>query len=222
MSDEQHVDDSLIGQLPLHFRLALSYAPVTSRRHWLAALAFDARLGAALRQTSEPVMAQLRLAWWRDRLGEAAGGSPAREPLLARIREWPDAGKRLIPLVDGWEALLAETPISGDALEAFAAGRVALVGGLCEALDCNGSDYAQLARDWALADLMVHLSDSVERDRVRVLLVGAGGDRPRTARAMRPLAVLAALSRLAARKGHARVLQSPKSLIYAIRVGIFG
>ena len=222
MSDEQHVDDLLIGQLPLHFRLALSYAPVTARRPWLAALAFDARLGAALRQTSEPVMAQLRLSWWRDRLGETAGGSPAREPLLARIREWPDAGKRLIPLVDGWEALLDETPISGDALECFAAGRVALVEGLCEAIDCNGSDYASLGRDWALADLIVHLSDFDERDRVRAMMTVAGERRQRTARVMRPLAVLAALSRFAASKGHVRVLQSPNSLIYAIKVGIFG
>jgi len=222
MSDAQPIEDTLIGQLPLHFRLALSYAPARTRDHWLTALAFDARLGAALRQASEPVMAQLRMAWWRDRLGEDAGAASAREPLLARLRLWPEAGKGLISLVDGWEALLEEAPISTEAIEAFVAGRVALIGALGRALASEGPGYALLAREWALADLMVHLRDGEERDRVRRLLEELTGKRPRTERGLRPLAILAALSRLAARKGQVRVLESPSALFLAMKVGIFG
>jgi phytoene synthase len=53
------MDRSLLEALPTAQRLALSYAPPSARPATLALLALDARLGAAVRQRGEPVLATL-------------------------------------------------------------------------------------------------------------------------------------------------------------------
>ena len=61
-------DDSLLlGLTPLH-RLALAYAPAASRGAWLGFLALDMRLAAIVRAAREPMIGQIKLAWWRERL----------------------------------------------------------------------------------------------------------------------------------------------------------
>ena len=49
-------------------------------------------------------MIQLRLAWWRDRLGEPADTWPRGEPLLAILPAWDAERAALAALVDAWEA----------------------------------------------------------------------------------------------------------------------
>ena len=49
---------------PMH-RLALAYAPAEARPAWAGLLALDARLAGVVRAAREPVLGQLRLAWWR-------------------------------------------------------------------------------------------------------------------------------------------------------------
>lgn len=85
-------------------RLAVAYAPAPARTIWLGLLALDRRLADAARDGREPIMVQLRLAWWRDRFAEPATQWPTGEPLLALLRAWDTERAALQALVDGWEA----------------------------------------------------------------------------------------------------------------------
>ena len=208
-----------VGELAPLARLALAYAPGPARADWLTILLLDARLAGVVRSAREPMLAQLRLAWWRDRLGEAPAGWPAGEPLLARLRDWGDAARGLTSLVDGWEALLGEPPLPETALSEFAAGRGAGMAALAGRLGADPATSGQLGQAWALADLTLHLSDGAERAAAQALLEAA---RPvRVGRAMRPLAVLAGLNLRAVRRGRGDPLDGPAALLAAIRLGMF-
>jgi len=91
-------------------------------------------------------MIQLRLAWWRDRLGEPAGDWPRGEPLLGLLRAWDSERSALTALVDGWEAQVVGED-GGVALDRARAGAIlALVrmAGLVET-----PALVNAARDWA-------------------------------------------------------------------------
>ncbi len=214
------MDDELIATLPPISRLALAYAPARSRADWLTLLALDARLAGIIRQSREPVLARIRLAWWRDTLQQKAASRPQGEPLLARLADWPGAG--LVALVDGWEALLADPPIVSSAISAFAAGREGAVIALAARSSANGQGLTALARRWALADLAVHLGEAVESRAVSTLLLETTRPSGRVARAMRPLAVLERVSSHAAARGDVRAQASPAALLIAIRSGLIG
>jgi phytoene synthase len=213
------MDRSLLEALPTAQRLALSYAPPSARPATLALLALDARLGAAVRQRGEPVLAQMRLAWWRDILRAESGEWPAGEPLLELLRAWREPGA-LGPLVDGWEALLGET-LDAAAIGEFASGRCAAFGRLAAELGHDPRPAEACARQWALADLAAHLSDAGERG--AVLATAAGLPRcPKLPRALRPLVVLAGLGRRSLACGGAPLLDGAAAFCLAVRLGIAG
>lgn len=189
-------------------RLALAYAPAAVRTDWETLLLLDARLASVVRGAREPVLAQIRLAWWRERLGEDPAGWPKGEPLLARLAGWGAAASGLVALVDGWEVLLGEEGLD---VAAFSAGREGAVAALARhrGVEMTGA-AANAARGWALADLAAHLGDGEERAAVLAALAGVRGGR--VGAALRPVAVL----RVASGAG------SPRTLLAAIRVGIFG
>ena len=111
-----------VEDLPLVQRLALSYAPARARADTLTLLTLDNRLSGILRQRGETIIAQIKLAWWRDRLGELPANWPTGEPLLARLADWSGDTQALVPLVDGWEAILAEN-LDAPRIDEFATGR---------------------------------------------------------------------------------------------------
>lgn len=209
-----------LAALPLGLRLALAYAPnAPFREAMLTLLLLDQRLAAILRQGGEPVIAQIKLAWWRDRVSEAPANWPSGEPLLERLRAWPADPALLVPLVDGWEALLAED-LTLAAMEAFAAGRAA--GWLALGDERQAAAIGRAARDWALADLALHLGQDGEADAARRLILADRGTLPRLGRALRPLAVLRALSRRALERQAAELIDGPGALLAALRSGLTG
>ncbi|MFC3099506.1 hypothetical protein [Altererythrobacter lauratis] len=213
-----HAED--LSALPLGLRLALAYASSSSTREaMLTLLLLDQRLAAILRQGGEPVIAQIKLAWWRDQLGEAPSHWPAGEPLLERLRAWPADPSRLVPLVDGWEALLAED-LTLSAMEQFAAGRAAAWTALGTADEAGAIGRA--ARDWALADLALHLGQDGEAEAARRWVLADRAHPLRLGRGMRPLAVLRALSRRALERGAAELIDGPGALLVALRSGLTG
>jgi phytoene synthase len=213
------MDRSLLEGLPPPQRLALSYAPSAARVPTLALLALDARLGAAVRQRREPVLAQMRLAWWREMLGSNPAAWPAGEAVLELLRDWRDPGA-LVPLVDGWEALLGET-LDAAMASAFAGGRGAAFGGLARELGHDAQAASARARLWALGDLAANLSDPAER--AAVIETAAGlPPCPGLPRALRPLTVLAGLARRSLARGGAPLLDSPQAMLRAVRLGIIG
>ena len=209
----------LTDGLPRPQRLAVAYASARSRPATLALLALDARLAAVLRARHEPIAAQLRLAWWRERLGEPVSAWPRGEPVLDALRSWHDPSG-LAGLAGGWEALLSDT-LTPAAIAEFVGGRGSAFASLASELGVNPiSDAEAAARIWALADLAANISDGAERD----LVVEYGRDLvpPRLSASLRPLAILAGLGSAALRKGGTPLLSGPTSMLLALRIGFTG
>jgi len=212
-------EQGLIDSLPPLSRLALAYAPDVARNAWLTVLALDARLAGIVRQAREPMLAQLRLAWWRDRLLQSVADRPKGEPLLAHLAQWPLSGAECVPLVDGWEALLSEPPLDQQAFIAFADGRVAVLKALALRLGVN-LDYTEtLARRWALADLAAHMQDPQEQERALAMITTRPSLRGLCPKALRPLAILEYRAVSASRGGNDSSLLS---FFRIMRMGLIG
>jgi phytoene synthase len=182
----------------------------------LALLGLDQRLAGIVRHSHEPMLAQLRLAWWREQLRSDAANWPTGEPLLAALKTWRGRHGALTALVDGWELLTGPAPLPAEALDGFADGRgqaFAALAGVLGARD-DAMKVRELGRAWAFADLAGNLSNPEERDIVRAL--AASSSAPRLSRAMRTLAVLHGLAQ---RRLHGL---SPTSLLAAMRLGLLG
>ena len=213
--------DLLIDTLPLPQRLALAYAPSAVRPLTLALLALDARLAGVVTSGGEPVLAQLKLAWWRDRLGEDAARWPLGEPLLAALRELDDDWGALLPLVDGWEMLLAEEPGRAQ-WEEFAAGRAAMWGQVAARSGADGQAAARQGGGWALADLLLMMPAGQRDGELLALATTELASPKRLPRALRPLSVLHGLAARALRGEREALLDGPGAMALAMRLGILG
>lgn len=211
-------ESALLDLLPGEQRLALAYAPTGARPLFLGLFALDSRLAQVVRGAREPMLAQLRLAWWRERLAENAprGG----EPVLALLAPLLAAGPGLSALADGWEALLGEGPIEPSGIEQFAEGRAAANRVLAQYLGGDPAEAERAARNWALADLAAHVSAPDEQAAAQAIAAAQDWRRPRLSRALRPLAVLHGLARR--HRGLQPLLAGPASLGTAIRLGLLG
>lgn len=178
-------------------RLALSYAASSARPAWEALQFFHHRLADVARPGREPLMIQLRLSWWRDRLSEPAERWPKGEPLLARLQIWEAEAKALIGLVDGWEA------------------RIVGEDGGAELARATIEAYTALAR----------LVDEPDHAAVRLMAEQLAqpelifGPTPRLSRKMRPLSVLRAYAMRTATGGKSTPWID---LILLMRVGLLG
>lgn len=206
----------LIESLPLAHRLALSYAPRQTRDATLALLALDARLAGIVRTDGEAIIAQMKLAWWRERLEQPPASWPEGEPLLALMRESLPNPRNLVPLVDGWECLLSEQ-LDRDAITTFAAGRT--VGWQQVS---QGTDPVLQAREWALVDLALNLGQQEEREAALELARAQPWQPVRLPRELRPLAVLHGLARRALGRAGSEMLDGPGAMFTVMRLGFLG
>lgn len=210
---------ALVENLPVAQRLALTYASARTRPATLAVLALDTGLASIIRARREPIATQLRLAWWRDVLGQPAAGWPRGEPVLDALRAWRDPSG-LAALVVGWEALLSEA-LTPEVIAEFVAGRGSAFATLARELGVEPVDNAEeAARIWALADLAANISDGEER--AVVVAYGRGLAPPPLSASLRPLAILAGLGAAALRKGGVPLLNGPGSTLLALRIGFTG
>jgi phytoene synthase len=154
----------LVEELPPAQRLALAYAPRAAREPTLALLALDARLARTLQRKSEPVLAQMRFAWWRDTLAREPEQWPRGDALLALLRQWRNPGA-LTPLVDGWEMLLGEQ-LDPVAIAEFAGGRGRAFGQLAAELGADPLAAQACGEIWALGDLAANIAKPSERQTV--------------------------------------------------------
>ena len=210
------MDEGLLGTLTPVQRLALAYAPAGARPAWLALLALDARLAGLVAATRETLLGQIKLAWWRDRLGENCEKWPKGEPLLAALSAWAGGHGALIALVDGWEAVLGER-----ALAELVAGRGAACAALAQMLGegAHGDAAARLGRGWAIADLANSPADPADADALLALAQAHDWRPAHLPRALRPLVVLHGL---AARQRHSPRSSGIPTLFAGIRLGILG
>lgn len=213
---------ALLGELPTDHRLALSYAPARSRGPTAAVLVLDARLARIVGQRREPILAQMRLAWWRERLAGDPSQRGLGDPLLALLTDWQEIRDGLAALVDGWEALLAEPPLPDAAAVAFAHGRAQAFAALARQLgeEAHAGAAAKACAAWALAELAAKTHDPEEAASIRALAGQADWNRVALPRALRPLAVLHGLA--ARKKGCGPLLAGPGDGFAALRLGLLG
>lgn len=213
------------ADLPDAQRLAWAYANAASRPPLSILFALDLRLADIVRSIREPLLAQMRLAWWRDELAKSPESRPKGEPLLAAIGEvWAGEEKGLRALVDGWEELLAEPPLPAAAADNFAAGRAAAFAATARIAGGAGDDTAVTlaAKRWALADLASKTSDLDEKAEVVATGLELGTEPVRLSRAMRPLLVLDGLARASLAAGGTPLMQGRRNILAAMRLGLLG
>lgn len=138
--------------------LSLAYAGASVRPRLELAYALDESLADILRTVREPMIAQIRLAWWREQLDAlAAGKASAPEPLLLQIGgTFEDAEiSSLQGLPSAWEHLLQD-PLEISAIVPFAEAR-----GTVLASVFNSPALTKPLTYWALSDFAFHCSDAM-------------------------------------------------------------
>ncbi len=206
-------------------QLALAYTPPFARDALRVLLEFDARLGRIVAATNEPMLGQMRLAWWRDTLGTPASDRPTGDEVLDAISmRWAGHEPALIALVDGWEHLLTDPPLSHDAAAGFAAGRAAAMAGFAEMSGGSPDQCKSVAAAsnlWALADAASHVADNQER----TTMIVVASRLPAASRLQSPfrgIAVLGALARRSVQAGGTPLMAGRGAALTAMRAGLLG
>ncbi|MEL7689712.1 hypothetical protein [Citromicrobium bathyomarinum] len=205
-------------------QLALAYARASDRPLFEALFALDRRLADAVRQASEPIIAQMKLAWWRDRFAQDRAEWPKGEPLLERLAGWSADVSRLGPLVDGWEALLQEGPLNDEAIAAFGEGHAMAWSVAAKAVGQGEGSPRCVALLWAYADLAAHCSSPEDAQRVREVARKEGlldQAPPHLPRPLRTLGVMGALARRSLRSGRP-ILSGGGDFLAGVRTGMLG
>ncbi|WP_100261271.1 hypothetical protein [Qipengyuania seohaensis] len=217
----QHNEHDLAEEV----ELALAYAGGRDRHVLRTMFELDRRLAGVVASSSETMIGQMRLAWWRDLLVKPARERPSGEPLVKRISGgWGERAHDLSALVDGWEALLVAEVLDDETLRQFCEGRASAWGNAARALELGEIQQQKALHAgyrWASADLAAHLSDHGER---RVVLEHAE-KLERTAamhRRLRPLAILSGLAGRSIELGGAPLLEGRGAALLALRIGISG
>ncbi|MEL7453772.1 MAG: hypothetical protein AAGJ50_10425 [Pseudomonadota bacterium] len=205
--------------------LALAHTPIGQRARLRTLFALDQRLARIIGKATEPMLAQMRLSWWREMLAQDVSQRPQGDVVLDAIgMHWVGDEGALSALVDGWEHLLADPPLPRDEAEGFASGRAAA---LC-AFAGIGPDTKSYARVnfagqiWAISDLAAKVHTDEERD----MLVEMGRElcdqKPEPLRSFKGLAVLGALGRRALANGGRPLLEGRGAGLVAARAALLG
>ena len=205
--------------------MALAYTGPDMRDALRNLLEFDARLARIVSATTEPMLGQMRLAWWRDTLGRPVHERPAGDAVLDALgARWDGGEAALIALTDGWERMLEEPPLTQSSARAFAEAR-------CEAMlaahgvshtDSESAAFHTTAWRWALADFAAQVSRDDERDGLVKLGLGDGAPNPRLPRHSRGLAVLGALGLRSLRAGGRPLMEGRGAAAVALKAAVFG
>lgn len=220
--------DALQELKPLQ-RLIVAYARSADRDRYALAFALDARFADVVRSTSEILIGQIRLTWWRDIFTMPAAQRPVGEPLIERINLLEAQGESLVPLLallDGWEIMLDDFPWDDRQFDSYSAAR----GGGMFAFAAGKSNpltavQAQHSRAWALWDLARHCSDAEMRSSAfdRCIEIVSQAPAVDFDRSGRPLSILCKLMTRDARTGQlAENLYNPASAARIIWHGIAG
>ena len=214
MSDDTH------EILPPEAELALAWSGQMVRGPLSMALQFDRRLAGIVRRTGEPMLGQMRLAWWRDALGRPVDERPRGDAVLDGLgRHWQGREPALMALVDGWEVLLTAERLGPAEADAFGTGRGAFFAALAPGE--RPERFETAGYRWALADAAAGVSAPEER----AVLIAAGLARGtaggRVSHRMRGVAVLEALALRAMRRGGRPLMEGRGASLAALRAAIF-
>ncbi|MEC3949808.1 hypothetical protein U5A89_12925 [Sphingobium sp. HWE2-09] len=216
------LDDDVLP--PLALLLAAHAGGGQVERH-RALWAFDARLAKVARTTREPMIGQMRLAWWNDVIEDAAGIKGQGEPVVDAMRATGAmAAPGLVAMIDGWEVLVVEPEIDVEGLRTYAIGRG---GGLFRALADAGDvpDWLAAAGQlWALWDLAGHVGDTALAEAALALAREIAPVGPMTwPRAWKPLRIAFTLARQDVMAGRGAPMGMPRALAWQLlRIALVG
>jgi phytoene synthase len=187
-------------QLDADRALALTYVPAGRRQALRTLWELDAALGAVLAGGREPLISQIKLAWWRDSLAKLDREKPPAEPMLqavaADILPAGVSGAELSVMEEGWTLLLGQEPLTANELDTYAAARGALLfrysARILEAELTSG--LARAGEGWALVDLARH-SNPIDAEAALQAARERLDVQERWPSALRPLGMLARLAR---------------------------
>lgn len=187
-------------------QLALAYVS-TSRRPALETLwRLDVTLGSVLVTGREPMVGQIRLAWWREALEKLDRERPPAEPMLEAVacHLLPAGltGAELAAMEAGWTVLLSPDLLCAEDLTLHARER----GGRLFALSARllGGDDPSVAaagEGWSLVDLARRTSQEAEAQAALAAATQRAAAPARWPAPLRPLGMLAALARRDATRG---------------------
>lgn len=195
--------------------LAAQFAPPSARARVIALLAVNAEIARVARAAREPLLADMRLKWWRDAVLAALGGAaPAQPALAAFARAAAESGLRADRLADPFDRLIAARVggLGGDPgavppTDAAVARAEALSGAIAEtalALLGVADDTARrAARAAGIAHALAGMSgaDTLPlRDAIGLHVARARADRPRDVRAALPVLLWATAAEIRARR----------------------
>lgn len=203
--------------------LALAWSPPKVRGPLTIAFQFDRRLARIVARTTEPMLGQMRLAWWRDALGKPIVDRPRGDAVLdALSTHWAGREAALITMVEGWEVLVVAERLGRDEIAAFGSQRSAFFNALHDNRSAAvGARVATAAFRWALADAAAAVSDPTERALLIETALDQGAANGRMPKALRGLAVLDALALRALRRGGRPLMEGRGAPVAALRAAIF-
>jgi phytoene synthase len=221
----------MVLELDADRALALTYVPTSSRPALSALWRLDVALGAVLAGGREPLISQIKLAWWRDSLEkldrENAPAEPVLEAIARSVLAAGVSGAALSEMEAGWTVLLSQEPLTVSDLASYSASR----GGLLFRYSATilaaelSPEMERAGEGWALLDLARH---SNAEDAARALALARerlkeGADLFWPS-ALRPLGMLAALARRDVERGVDRLEDqgAPRRMLRMLRHRLTG
>jgi len=174
-------------------------------------------------RTSEPMLGQMRLAWWRDALAKPVTERPRGDVVLDGIGlHWAGKEPALAAMVDGWEIFVSAPTLGQSEAADFGMGRGAFFAALAPD---DAERMAVAGCRWALADAAAAVSD---RDEQAALIATGLATTNVTANTYSPLskdlrglAVLDALALRALKRGGRPLMEGRSASLAALKAAIF-
>ena len=144
--------NDIASQLPPPANLAVAYTPVAFRPAFTLLLQLDVRFADIVQKAREPMIAQIKLAWWRDAFAAEPALRPKGEPLLQALGACGDviSPSALEDLVSAWELLLGEDEWTAQDIAKHAALRGGAIFGSYAAWIGDRCDVSALSQQWAI------------------------------------------------------------------------
>ena len=201
--------------------LALRYGPSEMQQFARIAFSLDARLGRMLARSSEPLLVQMRYAWWRDQLGMSPEERPRGDPVLDAIgQHWRGEETALVALIDGWEARIGG--VESAELRAVLDGYARTFAAIAALCDASQQQEAALNGRWFALGTLV--SGPGEETFLKDILARATdlGSRPRLRGKLRPLGILGGLAERAIARRTGPLFGDRLSALAMMRLGLTG
>ncbi|MEY3916329.1 MAG: hypothetical protein RLZZ604_44 [Pseudomonadota bacterium] len=144
--------NDIASTLPPPANLAVAYTPVAFRPAFTLLLQLDVRFADIVQKAREPMIAQIKLAWWRDAFAAEPALRPKGEPLLQALGACGDviSPSALEDLVSAWELLLGEDEWTAQDVAKHAALRGGAIFGSYAAWIGDRCDVSALSQQWAI------------------------------------------------------------------------